>query len=85
MSRQRPSVGLGGTIALVGGAHVSAALLAQPWMDRWGSTEDERARPLPGDDFVLDAEQHTHAVTIDAPAQNLWPWLVQMGQGRGGF
>jgi len=85
MSRQRRSVGLGGTIALVGGAYAAAALLAQPLIDGWGSTEDERAQSLPGDDLVRDAEQQTHAVTIDVPPEEVWPWLVQMGQGRGGF
>jgi hypothetical protein len=85
MTRQRPSVGVGARIALVGGAYAGAALLAHGWMDRWGSTEDERAQPLPGDDLVPDAEQQTHAVTIDAAQQDVWPWLVQMGQGRGGF
>ena len=42
--------------------------------------------PLPGDDLVLSPLlEATHAVTIDAPAQQVWPWLVQLGQGRAGF
>jgi hypothetical protein len=42
--------------------------------------------PLPGDDLVPTAlVQSTHAVTIDAPPQRVWPWLVQIGQGRAGF
>jgi hypothetical protein len=54
-------------------------------MDRWGSTPEERAQLLSGDELVLDAEQQTHAITIEAPPSAVWPWLVQMGQGRGGF
>jgi hypothetical protein len=52
----------------------------------WQATEDERAMPLPGDDLVpAPTLQTTHAVTIDAPPQQVWPWLVQSGQGRAGF
>ena len=39
-----------------------------------------------GDEIVGQAKyRSTHAVTIDAPAASVWPWLVQMGQGRGGL
>jgi hypothetical protein len=62
-----------------------AAVAARPRMDRWGSTAEERARPLPGDELVPEAEQQTHAIKIDAPPESVWPWLVQMGQGRAGF
>jgi hypothetical protein len=68
-----------------GGAYALGALAARPWMDRWGSTAEERALPLAGDELVPDAEQQTHAVTIDVPPEAVWPWLVQMGQGRAGF
>lgn len=53
---------------------------------RWGATDEELITPLPGDYLIqrptLDA---THAVTINAAIVNVWPWLVQMGQTRGGF
>jgi hypothetical protein len=68
-----------------GAAYAAVALAARPWMVRWGSTADERARLMPGDDLVPDAKQETHAITIDAPPEDVWPWLVQMGQGRAGF
>jgi hypothetical protein len=43
-------------------------------------------RPLPGDDLLPDASaQVTHAITIAAPAERIWPWLLQMGCGRAGF
>jgi hypothetical protein len=42
--------------------------------------------PLPGDDLVsYPMVETTHAVTINAPPQQVWPWLVQTGQGRAGF
>jgi hypothetical protein len=41
---------------------------------------------MPGDEMVGQAKYRTtHAVSIDAPAEAVWPWLVQMGQGRGGL
>ena len=52
----------------------------------WQATEDERMAPLPGDNLVRSpVVQATHAVTIDAPPPQVWPWLVQTGQGRAGF
>jgi hypothetical protein len=61
-------------------------LLIRPWMLRWGSTLDERPEPLPGDDLAPDARYvTTRAVTINAPAAAIWPWLVQMGQDRAGL
>lgn len=69
----------------LGGVYALAATAARPWMERWGSSSEERARPLPGDELVADADQQTHAITITAPPEEVWPWLVQMGQGRAGF
>ena len=41
---------------------------------------------MPGDHLVGQAKYRTtHAITIDAAAESVWPWLVQMGQGRGGM
>ncbi len=58
----------------------------QPGQVSWRATEEERAMPLPGDDLVpVPILQTTRAVTIDAPPQQVWPWLVQTGQGRAGF
>ncbi len=51
----------------------------------WGATPDEVARVLPGDELLDTADiVSTRAVTIDAPPNAIWPWLVQMGSGRGG-
>jgi hypothetical protein len=52
----------------------------------YGSRAEERARTLPGDGIVARPTAVTnHAVTIDAPSDCVWPWLVQMGWGRGGW
>ena len=62
------------------------ALAVRPWLLRWGATDDEVRRPLPGDDVVPEpAVESTRAITIQAPAAEVWKWLVQIGQGRGGF
>jgi hypothetical protein len=51
----------------------------------WGAREDEVAAKLPGDDLLADAGLvTTRAVTIDTPPEAIWPWLAQMGSGRGG-
>ena len=73
-----------------GAAQIAAQLALGPvlhrWRTRWGATDAEAHRPLPGDDLVPRPDwQYTHAVTIDAPRAAVWPWLVQIGQGRGGF
>ena len=76
----------------VGAAAAGAGLLAaylklvRPWALRWGATEEEAARPLPGDEVVAKADYvATRAITIDAPPQDVWPWLVQIGSGRAGW
>jgi hypothetical protein len=53
---------------------------------RAGSTSRERESALPGDDIVRRPHIVTdHAVTIDAPADAVWPWLCQMGWHLGGY
>jgi hypothetical protein len=47
------------------------------------ATDEERTRPLPGDECIPDPlDTITHAVTIDCPPREVWPWLVQMGAGN---
>jgi len=56
------------------------------WWSTWGVDPDEAARTLPGDDLVESAlSSDTRGITIEAPAELVWPWLVQMGYGRGGW
>ncbi|HEY5275879.1 MAG TPA: SRPBCC family protein [Coriobacteriia bacterium] len=55
------------------------------WLFTWGATPEEAARRLPGDELLERAGiVATRAITIDAPASAVFPWLVQMGSGRGG-
>lgn len=57
-----------------------------PWMMNWGSTVAERQMSLPGDDLHPDRRgQFTQAITINAPSDVVWQWLVQVGQDRAGF
>ena len=73
--------------ALLGGS--LAALYVwkvRPWMATWGTEGDEASQPFAGDEHVPEPMlQATRAVTIDAPPEEVWPWLVQMGLDRGGF
>jgi hypothetical protein len=67
------------------GAVLSSPFLRR-WYRRWGATPDEVARALPGDELVPGPRlTTTRAISIAAPVQTVWSWLVQIGQGRGGF
>jgi hypothetical protein len=80
------------TVRIVGGAAlvVGAAAAAYPaplrhWCLTWGARADEVDRVLPGDDLLTAPDMlSTRVITIDAPPSAIWPWLVQMGAGRGG-
>jgi len=75
-----------GTAAAGAGLLAVYAKLVRPRAMRWGATEEEAARPLPGDEVVARADYvATRAITIDAPPQDVWPWLVQIGSGRAGW
>ena len=82
----RSSHFLSRTIAVGGTAYGAYELLVRPRMHRWGATDQETYRPLAGDDLIpRPMQQSTRAITVHAPAGTVWPWLVQLGQGRGGF
>ena len=58
----------------------------RPRLMRWGATDDEVNGPYPGLGLVPDGHRGaTMAVTIDAPPDQVWPWLVQLGGDRGGW
>lgn len=53
---------------------------------RWGATDDELERSHPGDELVPEPKwMANHAISIDAAPERVWPWIAQIGQGRGGF
>ena len=69
-----------GTAAVVYGVWV------RPRLMRWGASDEEVAGPYPGAELVPEGERSaTMAVTIQAPPEQVWPWLVQMGWDRGGW
>ena len=54
--------------------------------NRWGTNDAELKRSLPGDELLPELRwMWTHAITVNTPVDRIWPWLVQLGQGRGGF
>jgi hypothetical protein len=65
---------------------VAYLVVFRPWQLRWGATDEELERAMPGDDVVakpdLDA---TRGLTVKAAPEEVWPWLVQMGYRRAGF
>jgi len=74
-------VGVAGSVALP-----AYYLLVRRWHARWGATDEEVERAMPGDDLVEGARDvTTRAVTIQATPADIWPWLVQMGYQRGGL
>lgn len=88
-----PPPGHRGRAALAGAA-VAWAFLAwlavvialRPWHTSWGTSPEQRAMSLPGDELVPEAHYRMdHAVVVHAPADSVWPWVVQIGQDRGGF
>ena len=73
----------------IGGAFLIAVALIPPLLwswRRWGATDAEVKRTLPGDELVPRPKGgFTQAITIRSPRQRVWPWVAQIGQGRGGF
>jgi hypothetical protein len=80
---------LGRVMAGAGAAGLAAVVygrLVRPRLVRWGATDEEVAGPYPGAGLVPGGERAaTMAVTIDAPPDQVWPWLVQLGGDRGGW
>ena len=62
------------------------ALLIRPWHLRWGAEPEDEQGELAGDELRPEGGTRIlHAVTIQAPVEQVWPWLAQLGQDRGGF
>jgi proline iminopeptidase len=81
MNRLKPAAALG-----VFGLMVTYLFVVRPRMLRWGATESEARAAFPGAELIPGGTRGgTMAVTIDAPPTRVWPWLVQMGYGRGGW
>src|SRR6266542_263677 len=79
----RPRYVLGATM---GAAVAAYLLLARRRQLQWGATDQEANGPLPGDDLIASPDlTATRAITIRTSADRAWPWIAQLGQGRGGF
>jgi len=75
-------IATGAGIAAAGAAY---AVAVRPWHLHWGATPEEQIESLPGDEFLDFPDSVTHAITINAPPERVWPWLAQIGQKKGGF
>jgi hypothetical protein len=81
---KRPAAAMGA--AVIGSAAAAYLLVVRPWQLRWGGDRrgtrrhPRRRRPHPQPDLVA-----TRAITVHAAADQVWPWIAQLGQGRGGF
>jgi len=83
MGKQRPMLA---ALMAVAGAVGLYRWIVQPRMYTWGATAEEVGAVLPGDELVEPgAPRTTRAITVDAPPEAVWPWLAQIGEGRGGF
>ncbi len=84
MATRSSKIVLAATGALTGAGLAYWRLLRRPALT-WGATSEEANSRLPGDVLLEDADiVSTRAVTIGAPVSAVWPWLLQMGSGRGG-
>jgi hypothetical protein len=88
--RSNQSPGVGALAALEGAALIGWNLVATPFIGRsrltWGTEGTEATDALPGDELVPHPRwSYTLGVTVDALPEAVWPWIAQIGQGRGGF
>jgi hypothetical protein len=75
-----------GVAMALGAASAAYLLFIRPWQLRWGATDEELERPMPGDEIVTRPTFNaTRAVTIEARPEEIWPWIVQIGVNRAGW
>jgi len=75
---------------IVGAGVVATMMILSPlvrrWYRRWGASDAEVTRMLPGDEFVPHPKSQINcAITINASVAQVWPWFVQLGCQRGGW
>ncbi len=75
-----------GGVPLVAAAAAAYWFIVRPWHFRWGVTLAEVAQRWPGDELIARPRTRAvRAVTITAPPDRIWPWIMQVGRDRGGF
>jgi hypothetical protein len=73
-------------LSVIGAPVAAYTLRARRWQLRWGTADKESEEQLPGDELIENADiTATRAITIRTSADQVWPWIAQLGQGRGGF
>lgn len=88
--RPRDSEAIEGPKALHGAVAIALMLVGSPVLrgryNRWGATDEECRAVMPGDELVVEPRLvSTRAISIAAPPHKVWPWVAQLGQGRGGL
>jgi hypothetical protein len=74
------------SVLAIGLAAAAYIRLARPRQLRWGATDPESDRRLPGDALIANPDLiATRAITVSTSADQVWPWIAQLGQGQGGF
>jgi hypothetical protein len=73
-------------LGVIAGAAIAYALVGRSRQLRWGGTERDQIEPLPGDDLIRRSDLNaTRAIKVRAAADEVWPWIAQLGQGRAGL
>jgi hypothetical protein len=71
---------------VLGSASAAIVTLSRQRYLRWGSTAAELAMALPGDELLPNANiTATRAISVAGAPEAVWPWIAQLGHGRGGF
>ncbi len=89
-ARSTRAPGVGVLAAIEGAALIAGNLIATPFVgrtrSRWGTVGTEATDQLPGDELVpVPTWSYTLGIDVDARPQEVWPWIAQIGQSRGGF
>ncbi|MFC2063441.1 hypothetical protein ACFLS8_05835, partial [Chloroflexota bacterium] len=75
--------------AICGGSFILILLILpflRPKYQKWGSEDEELEIDLLGDELVKDVKGwYQHTININATPTDVWPWIVQLGQNKGGF
>src|SRR5690348_13312921 len=85
MSKRTRAAAFGGAATALAAGLGAYPVFFRRWCLTWGARPDEVSGKLPGDELLPRAGiVATRAITVDAKPGAIWPWLVQMGPGRGG-